>query len=108
MHWQPESLAQVFGKRLHLVGLNSFGAAHPQGQADNNLPDVVFLNHELQLFKVVSLVSALQRFQSLSGNPQGIGHRYANPPRPYIEAQNPANRKFTPRPILGIVGLGPA
>ena len=87
-------LAQVLGEDLHLVRLNSFRATHPQRQANHDLPDIVFLNHPLQMFKVVSLVPALQSLQPLSCNPERIRHSDADASRANIKAQNSARWEF--------------
>jgi hypothetical protein len=103
MDREPESFAQFFGEYLHLVGLSPFGATHAQGQTDHNLSDVILLNHTLQLFKVVSLIPALQGFESLRGNPKRVRYRDSDPPRTYIETKNPTNSK---RVRLGIFSAG--
>jgi len=105
MHWQPKSLAQIFCERLHLVRLDPFSAAHAQGKSDHNLPHVILLNHLLQLLKVVSFISALQRLQPLRRNPKRIRHRHPDSSRPNIEAKNPPHRHLPPVPVLGAAGF---
>src|SRR5580658_6642496 len=101
MHRQPKSLAQFFGKDLHLVGLNPFGPAHAQRQPDHNLPHVILLNHPLQVFKVVPLGSALQGLETLGRDPKGVRYGHADPAGAYVKAENPADGELAGVAILG-------
>src|SRR5580658_2011723 len=101
MHRQPKPLAQFLGKDLHLVGLNPFGAAHAQRQPDHDLPHVIFLNHPLQVFKVVPLSCALQSFQTLRRDPERIRHGHADSARAHVETKNPSDRELARLAVLG-------
>src|ERR1700722_662413 len=95
MDRQTETLAQFFGEKVHLVGLNSLGAAHAQGKPNYDLLYFMLTNHSLQVVEVIPFVSALHCFQALGGDPQRIRYRDTDPSRPHVEAQNSANRSGT-------------
>ena len=73
---------------LHLLGLNPFVAAHPQGQSHNQLGDLELLDHPSQVVQVVALVAAAQSRQPLGCNPQFIGHCQPNVARAEIQCQD--------------------
>ena len=106
MYWQLEALAQLLGEDLHFLGLNSFHAAHPQGQPDHNLFHVIIPDYAPQSLEVRPFVSALQGFDTLSSDPQRVGDGHADTPRSHVEPEDSSRRGRRGSSEMGILVVG--
>ena len=88
MHWQPEPLAQVFGKQLHLVRLGAFGAAHAQGKADYDLAYSVLADHLIEGREIATFIAALQSIETLRSNAERVRYRDPDPSGADIQSEN--------------------
>jgi hypothetical protein len=80
--------------------LDSFRPAHAQGQADDDLYHSIVLDYALKLGQVGALVLALQGFDALGGDSEGVGDGHAYAADANVEAEDSAKRSF-PLPAFG-------
>jgi hypothetical protein len=85
-----EALAEIFDKGVGLFRLDAFGARHAKGQADHNLPDVVFANEAFQVGEVVPLVPAMQSIEALGRDSKAVRNGDADSAGAEIKAENTA------------------
>jgi len=89
---QAELLAQFFREDPHLLRLGTFGSTHAQGQADHDFLDLVLANHLSELVEVVALIAALEGFEALGGDAEGVGDGDADAAGANVEAEDAADR----------------
>jgi hypothetical protein len=94
MNRELKVFSQVIRKRLNLLGLHTFGARHAKRQANDDLLDLVIADDPVQEREVILLVPAVQSFQALRSNAQGVRHRDADAACANIEAEDATSGGF--------------
>src|SRR5947208_16494774 len=92
MNWEAELVAEGFGEGAHLFGLRAFGAAHAEREADDDLFDFMFADYLLEGVEVVAFVLAMESFEALGGDAEGVGDGDADAAGADVEAKDAAGR----------------
>jgi hypothetical protein len=59
-------LAEVLGKCLDLLGLDTFGATHAQGKADDDFSYSILADYSVKIGEVMLFILPVQSIQTLS------------------------------------------
>jgi hypothetical protein len=82
--------AQVFGENLHFVCAGAFGSAHAEGVADDDFAYGELVDNFGEGLKIGAFVAAVEGFDALRGDAEGVGDGKADAPGADVEAKNAA------------------
>jgi len=99
MNREAEFLPQVPGKGLCLIRLNALRTTHAQGQANDDLADLVFPYEGKEILQVVALVPAVEGLESLGRDAKRVRDRNADSMGAQIQRQDATWKASLP--ILG-------
>jgi hypothetical protein len=85
---EVKALAEVFGEGLDLFGLGALGAAHAEGEADDDFFHHVFADEAVEVLEIVPFVFALKRFETLGGDAEGVRDCYTNPASANVKTEH--------------------
>lgn len=105
MDWQLEVLAEIVRKRLNLLGLDAFGARHPQRKTNDDLSHPIIANDAVQEREIIFLVLAVKGVQTLGGDAERIRNRDPNAARSNVEAEDAVGRTGGIRRHSGIISV---
>ena len=105
MDRQLEVLAEIVRKRLNLLGLDAFGARHPQRKTNDDLSHPVIANDAVQEREIIFLVLAVKGVQTLGGDAERIRNRDPNAARSNVEAEDAVGRTGGIRRHSGIISV---
>lgn len=79
-----EVLAEILGKIVDFLRLSAFDAAHAEGEANDDLLDMVLANEAMKVSEIILLILAMKCFKALGSDAEGIGNGDADAPRAHV------------------------